>query len=262
MYLSYSIGADPEWFLKSRTTGKPVSAIGKIGGTKDDPQPLKGILMKGFAIQEDNVALEYNIPPCSSVDEWVDTHVAAWNAIEEHYLKPLKLQRFIVPSHSFAEEELADPRSWVFGCEPDFDAWALRINPRPASADPFLRSAGGQIHVGCDGLSKLEKLELVRVLDAFISLPLMLKDRDTNRRQLYGNPGAMRFKPYGLEYRTPSNYWTKSKGLVQNVAKNLGNAFLAYKKGIVITDEVRHTILADDVTNAKTLMERYDVNGI
>jgi hypothetical protein len=254
--LHYSIGADPEWFLKQGN--KVVSAIGKIGGTKDKPIPIPG-LGKGFFMQEDNVSLEYNIPPCRSVDQWVDAHCMASGALRELVLAPQKLLPYVKPSHSFDKAELQDPRSWVFGCEPDFDAWLLRINPRPNSNDPFLRSASGHIHVGCNALPKVEKIELVRLLDLFISIPLMLKDRDTKRRLLYGNPGAMRFKPYGLEYRTPSNYWTKNAKTVLLVAQALDSAFHCFNKKTIQLkdDEVRQTILQDDLTNAKTLIDKY-----
>jgi hypothetical protein len=33
-------------------------------------------------------------------------------------------------------------------------------------------------------------------------------DDGEERKKLYGKAGAMRIKPYGVEYRTPSNWWT------------------------------------------------------
>jgi hypothetical protein len=259
--LHYSIGADPEWFLKQGN--KIVSAIGKIGGTKDKPIPIPS-LTKGFCMQEDNVSLEYNIPPCKSESQWIDYHMMAASCLRELVLAPRGLKPVVKASHSFDKDELQDPRSWVFGCEPDFDAWLLRINPRPNATDPFLRSAGGHIHVGCGALTKVEKIELVRLLDLFISVPLMLKDRDTTRRQMYGNPGAMRFKPYGLEYRTPSNYWTKNQKTIAFVAEALSSAFHSFNKKTIQLkdDEVRQTILQDDLTNAKTLINKYGIPSL
>ena len=42
----FTIGCDPEFFLEKN--GKPFSAIGLIGGTKEAPKPLrkKGLLFK------------------------------------------------------------------------------------------------------------------------------------------------------------------------------------------------------------------------
>ena len=36
---------------------------------------------------------------------------------------------------------------------------------------------------------------------------------------MYGKPGAFRSKPYGLEYRTISNQWTKNAELIDYVYK-------------------------------------------
>lgn len=61
-----TLGTDPELFLKKGD--KIISAIGKIGGSKSDPQPISDF---GHFIQEDNVAIEYNIPPCTNITDWV-----------------------------------------------------------------------------------------------------------------------------------------------------------------------------------------------
>ena len=68
----FMIGSDPELFLED-ANGKVISAIGKIGGTKKRPKPVKA-LGKGFAIQEDNVLLEYNTPAAKSYAAWNSYH--------------------------------------------------------------------------------------------------------------------------------------------------------------------------------------------
>ena len=55
--MSFTIGADPEVFLERNNI--PVSSIGKIGGTKYEPIHIQD----GIFLQEDNVTVEYNIPP-------------------------------------------------------------------------------------------------------------------------------------------------------------------------------------------------------
>ena len=37
---------------------------------------------------------------------------------------------------------------------------------------------------------------------------------DNKRKELYGKAGAFREKPYGVEYRTISNYYLQSKKLI------------------------------------------------
>ena len=39
------------------------------------------------------------------------------------------------------------------------------------------------------------------------------------RTRVYGSPGRFRAKPYGIEYRTPSNSWLKTKESVSYVFK-------------------------------------------
>ena len=61
--IKFSVGADPELFLKSYGSYK--SAVGLVGGSKWAPLPLNN---KGDAILEDNVAVEFNIEPATSKD--------------------------------------------------------------------------------------------------------------------------------------------------------------------------------------------------
>lgn len=64
-----TLGTDPELFLKK--DNKIISAIGKIGGSKSEPQAISD---DGHFIQEDNVAIEYNIPACKKVEDWIFHH--------------------------------------------------------------------------------------------------------------------------------------------------------------------------------------------
>lgn len=208
------IGSDPELFLKN-ADGKIISAIGKIGGTKKRPKPVKE-LGRGFAIQEDNVLVEYNTPPVSRVDQWLIAHQRMLDFLREK-VGQLGLGLDISASHSMDEDQMDSPRAWVFGCEPDFDVWKLEMNPKPMAKDKYLRSAGGHIHVGYANPSPSQSIKIVRALDMYVGAWLAEKDPDTRRRELYGRAGACRFKPYGVEYRTPSNFWLSSEELVRGV---------------------------------------------
>jgi hypothetical protein len=199
-----SVGSDPEYFLQDQN-GKVVSAIGKIGGTKNKPKPLKEV-GKGYYIQEDNVLLEYNTPPAKTPQLFSTYHTRAVSFIES-MLADKGLSVSPKASHSMDDDELNHPRAFVFGCEPDFDVWALEWNKKPAAKDPKLRSAGGHIHVGYENPKTTTTIKMGRLLDAFVGAPLAMLDPDKQRRELYGKAGAIRFKPYGLEYRTPSNFW-------------------------------------------------------
>lgn len=200
---NFTLGADPEVFLWNGK--KIVSAIGKIGGTKKNPKPIKE-LGKGFAVQEDNVLLEYNIPAANDMDNFYNNMKVINDYIKE-LAGELGLEISVQASASLSKEELMDPRAHVFGCDPDFNVWTLEPNPRPSCDDPSFRCAGGHLHIGIN-LPKSQLIMLARWLDVFIGLPMAFYDPDKERSKLYGAPGSIRFKPYGIEYRTPSNFWT------------------------------------------------------
>lgn len=193
-----TIGADPEVFLQDMV-GNPVSSIGKIGGTKYNPLFIRD----GIYLQEDNVTVEYNIPPCNTAAEFIKHNTTALEIIKEK-AKALNLKINIAAAVKMPMKELKDPRSWVFGCEPDFNVWEMEYNPKPVVSN--WRAAGGHIHIGFDG-TNIQKVNITKYLDTTLGAILSFLDTDTQRKKMYGTAGSIRFKPYGLEYRTPSNYW-------------------------------------------------------
>jgi hypothetical protein len=250
------IGADPELFLKDKN-GKFISAIGKFGGTKEKPLPLAH-LGDGFAVQEDNVAVEFNIPavPLQS-HQFVDVIQRAMVEIERQ-AAALNLEIAVVSSAEFEPDQLAHPRARRFGCDPDFNVWSLQINPPPRSTNKALRSCGGHIHVGG---SIIDKIGLGRAMDLFVGCPSILFDPDTKRRLLYGKAGAIRDKPYGLEYRTISNFWVKSEKLIDMVRYQTQCAVSFVRNRNDIPDEdgrkIIHCINNSDQDLLKELTKKY-----
>ncbi len=62
------------------------------------------------------------------------------------------------------------------------------------------------MHVGCQTAIN-KPLEVIKAMDIFLGVPSIFLDGDKERRKLYGGAGAHRVKPYGVEYRTLSNFW-------------------------------------------------------
>ena len=173
-----TIGADPELFLRDKEQNF-VSSIGKFGGSKEVPKPIG----ENCFVQEDNVAVEFNIPPQSTVERFIDSINYSLTEIrkraEEH-----RLDLAIVPAAYFSREELVDPKAQEFGCEPDKNAWTLRTNPRPRAVNPTLRSAGGHVHVGCIAFCNehaLHKYDVIRAMDLFMGIPSVVVDPDITR---------------------------------------------------------------------------------
>jgi hypothetical protein len=129
------------------------------------------------------------------------------------------------------EDQLNHPNAFVYGCDPDYDVWKVKWNPKPKADDPKLRSGGGHIHVCYTNPNSADSIRIGRALDYWVGAPLAEIDPDKRRRLLYGKPGAIRFKPYGLEYRTPSNFWTMDQQRVEAVYYNVAMA-LNYIKTI------------------------------
>lgn len=200
-----TIGADPELFL-GYIGGTLTSAIDRIGGHKSAPRSLQ---RAGFFVQEDNVAVEFNIPPATKLEEFRDSIQWAVTTIEDE-VSISGLETRILASALFPEPELRDPRAGVFGCDPDFNAWrGGQINPRPKNAGGLLRSCGGHVHVGYPFDADIDKHRLIQLMDLYLGVPSVLMDEDTDRRKLYGRAGAMRPTDYGVEYRVLSNFWLK-----------------------------------------------------
>lgn len=204
--LQFTIGADPELFLLSLDGQKFISSIGKIGGTKREPLPVGS----GCAIQEDNVAVEFNIPPAASFKQFQDSLNFSL-ALLEQKAKDLNLKLAIEASAEFEPDQLSSPQAKEFGCEPDFNAWTGTQNPRPVAKNKNLRSCGGHVHIG----TNQNTVDVIKAMDLFLGCPSTVMDKDVRRRELYGKAGAYRTKPYGCEYRTLSNFWLKSADLMK-----------------------------------------------
>lgn len=252
-----SIGTDSEIFARN-AAGKAISLCGKIGGSKDEPKPLKN-LGRGFAVQEDNVSVEFNIPPCSSIVEW-DRFIAATLEQVSNILKSMSLYFSENASISFDKDQLVHPNALIFGCEPDYNAWTKSENSKPRCSDPSLRTAGGHVHVGTRG----NMIHCVEMMDLFLGVPSVLLDdspASVARRQLYGKAGAMRPKPYGFEYRVLSNFWIFKKELREWVYRNTKHA-VTYSENILTKAEgevIQRCINTGDKELAKQLIAKYDV---
>src|SRR6516225_6685865 len=112
-----TIGADPEVFLVNATTGEFISSVGLIGGSKHRPMPIND---EGDAVQEDNVTVEFNTPPCTTAQAFIE-HINKNKEWIQRRASELQLEMKIVPSANFSDEQLNSRAAQTFGCEPDFN---------------------------------------------------------------------------------------------------------------------------------------------
>ena len=204
---NFTFGCDPEVFIKKH--GKPASAYGLLPGDKKNPHKTDG-----GAIQVDGMAAEFNIDPVPQNDfETFNLRVVKQLREIRDRLPGYNLN--INPVQDFGEEFLATQpdEAKELGCDPDFNAYTLTANPRPDGEVPF-RTGSGHVHIGWGADIPVDNeehmqicAEFVKNLDYTLGLFMTIIDDEPRRRELYGKAGAFRPKPYGVEYRTPSNVW-------------------------------------------------------
>lgn len=256
------IGSDPELFVGKG--GVVMSAIGFVGGSKHDPRPVHL-----GALQEDNVLLEFNIDPAKSLLEFQrnlnEVLGQAKDSIRQFHLEVIEN----LSSHVYERtllESFGD-EAFVFGCEPDFNAWTGMANTMPQDVDPCLRTAGGHIHIGFDHLEEVtyeNSSEVGQMCDFVLGLPSVLMDKDDRRRQLYGKGGAVRYKGYGVEYRSLSNFWLFSAELQAWAYQNAIKAYHERNKlkaycDVISGDEVQRIINEGDKAAAQRAVDALEL---
>lgn len=226
--MQIKIGCDPELFIKKKTNRKSFSsAHGIIPGTKVEPFPVN----KG-AVQVDGMALEFNIDPATTEDEFVENITAVVEQLRD--MVPTSYEFHFVPSATFTPKVMASqPKEALeMGCDTDYNGYTGEPNPRPDATGKNFRTAGGHIHLGWtedQDITHPDHMEacrqLARQLDWYIGLPLVLIEDDDKRRSLYGAAACFRPKSYGMEYRTPSNVWLQSPELMRWVFRAAQKGF-------------------------------------
>lgn len=227
-----TIGADPELFLVDRA-GHPVPACGLIGGTKERPIRMSEGLPPQYTLQEDNVMVEFNIPPSKNMGGFTNAVQTALEIIKQ---KVEKLGYLLSdsPELVFSHRSLVSSQAKQFGCAPDFNAHAAgetypRMNPEALrTKNGEWRFAGGHIHIGYT--SNVPPFVAASFADVFLGLRSVGHDIQHERRKHYGQPGRYRPTAYGIEYRTLSNYWLFDYG----AACNLGTS--AIMLGLFLQD--------------------------
>jgi len=230
-----TIGCDPEFFLVDRKSGKLLSSVGKIPGTKEEPHILKC----GAGLQHDNVAVEFSSPVAEDGGDFVNKLRKCFEDLKENL--PANTDITAIPSASFDQSELQTKEAKEFGCSPDYDAWKLVVNTFVPPEDETFRSCGGHVHVGHvegDGNEFLQdpygKVETVRAMDAVLGVTAAVLDNSlaaVSRRVLYGKAGCHRPTDYGVEYRVLSNFWLKSPKLAMLIDSLTQDALKIVREG-------------------------------
>lgn len=188
-----TIGADPELFIFNTKTGLPISAIGLIPGKKDKPY-TKG-MPKGFGVEIDCILGEFNIPPCSSKSEFIESIQYMKNWIR-NYVKNYDpdLDICCASSMLIPEDQLTDPGAHIIGCDRSFNAYLKRVMDRPEKYPDNVRNGAFHIHLGTHCSDPAVVTTITKFFDLCCGVPSILVDRDTLRRRCYGQAGDFRFQ--------------------------------------------------------------------
>jgi hypothetical protein len=202
------IGADVEFFIKN-SLGEAIPAFTIIPNDKNNP--LKNQDVKLYF---DNVLLEFNIPPSKDVKTFVKNITNGINFAESK-IRPNFLD--LSASAYFNSENLEDKRAKEAGCEIEYNAYNFKPNNNIEEAlrNTSVRTSGGHLHLSGEKYDAIDDKTLypifVYMMDLFVAIPSILIEKDysqRDRRKIFGKAGSYRIKPYGIEYRVLSSWWT------------------------------------------------------
>jgi len=268
-----TLGCDPEFFFsgsKGKTTGAekvlPENGITYTPGTAhyDGSYTCRGDV-KESKIVIDGVQAELNPRPNTCRANLGNEISACFRDLH----KALEAQGKgigvnFMPLVKISQKELdsLSEKSKTFGCAPSTNIYThaeskITVNPKKY----LKRSAGGHIHLGNNGSAQVKKTlenveEMVYMLDIIVGNTCVLIDRNPNnveRRKVYGRAGEHRSKPYGLEYRTLSNFWLQSyqlMSLVTGLARMAVHIVSQSGKERDFAGEIKAAVKKDDIVKA------------
>jgi hypothetical protein len=209
------IGCDPEGFLVDGN-GEFVAAYGYVPGDKENPHKLDG-----GAVQVDGFAVEFNIDPVETADQFHKNIKKVLYQINEmiHSVdKGMSIRWTPIAKFRSTIWNMAPEQCKVLGCDPDFNvSGQMNENPTQKLENNPIRTAAGHIHIGW--LDEL--LEDATIKDHFdmctdiargfyrsnLSSYIPHTKEEVERLNYYGHSGSFRPKKYGIELRSPSNIW-------------------------------------------------------
>lgn len=232
----FFLGCDPELFL--------TNADGIIGAEKVIDS--KGILASNGAAVLDGVQLELHPAPSTCRQTLAANIANIFQAISTaltHRTDGIKVSFDPVVTVSKKELDTLSEQAKKLGCSPSLNTHKPNAILKVAKCNERMRSAGGHLHLAAGPqfhgplgpdrkpTDNADTIRFVNLLDIFVGLPSVLIDRDPNaskRRRVYGRAGEHRLPPYGVEYRTLSNFWLRNYILMSFVFGQARQAYNVY----------------------------------
>jgi len=192
---------------------------------------------RGVSVIEDGVAFELTVRPSTKWEDLFDSVQFGIQMVKDNFTTPfagiVDESPHILPTINFNTKKYSREKEeyrncLIFGCDRDYDACNNNAPGKEidAMAHP-LRYGGGHIHISGSKEIKEEPILAIQYLIMSLGLAAVgyssVPELDRKRTGLYGKPGKYRPQEYaslydsipntdfGVEYRTPSNSWTRSK---------------------------------------------------
>lgn len=240
-----NIGGDPEFFSPTQPPNHPLATSSTF------------FVADGFA-------WEYHPTPYRCLNNVM----VYWNAA----LATMQTQIALVasPRLELTPEIIAmvKPEQRELGCNPSENIYGMQGDLNTACTLP-VRWAGGHLHFNlppnrCTPDTVRLCVENLDALWGPASVAMLGHQDDTERRRYYGLAGEYRTKPYGFEYRTPSNQlWVKSLFYytlveIARAAVKLGVAGLSWSDiGVDTTsEEIIECINQNNIPLAQAIIKR------
>lgn len=256
-----TIGADPELFIINEKTKRVVSSVGLIPGEKGNPF-VADDMPAGFGLETDNILAEFNIPPVTSEEAFIN-NIEYMKQYIDKFVKNINKDLGILcaASKTVDKSQLQSPQAQLFGCDVDYNAYTEAPNKKPEGAKTNLRSAGFHIHIGYKDNNIDTSVNLVKYLDMYLGVPSVIYDKDKRRRSLYGKAGCFRLTPYGVEYRVLSSAMMKDVDTLHFVWTQLQKAITACSTGARLgaSASIVQAINESNTELAKQIIEYYNI---
>lgn len=201
----FTVGSDTEFFIYHVGTGFIPATSFNTPGTKLEPMRVHH-----GTFHRDNISVELQPPQGATPEEFGRNAQRLYDEMQAIYSNR-SLYLKAEPTVQFTKAMLSCTEANEMGCERDKCAYTGEEQPGPTpKAFGNWRAAGGHIHIGYDGFTEDEFREVIKLLDlleaqGLVEYEAQLSRSAWRRRQWYGQAGRYRMKPYGIEWRTPSN---------------------------------------------------------
>lgn len=256
-----TFGTDIEFALVDKDTDKLISAVNRIGGTKQFPLQIASEIYR----QEDNVAAELSMEPTKTWPLLRNRIMRGKSALEK-YVSSQNLKIKALSSGIYDDDQLTTPESREFGCSPTLNAYTKNFNQLPCAEDTNLRTFGFHLHIGFPQTAEINTFKLSDICryiiycDAFLGIPSIIMDRDNRRRELYGKAGEFRSKKINedkkeiliIEYRVLGGNLLFNTKTTTHVFKLLEKAIKNFNMNTKLPEDktIRNIINTADINSA------------